>query len=496
MNRRQFLTRAGGGALGVAALPGMLAACGGDVETTSGLSSSTSAGPSTTRALTQVKGDKPWWLQGNFAPVSKEVRSTSLKVTGSIPDELAGLYVRNGSNSVNADTGHWFIGDGMLHGVRLEGGEAKSYANRWVRTTLYESGDGFADAGIPGGDIGYSNVSAFTHNNKLFTSGEIGFPYELSPKDLSTVGVYDFDGKLDTNMTAHPKVDPETGELHFFGYGFFEPFLTYHVADAQGRLIHSAPIEVGKSTMMHDFAITDRDVVFWEFPVVLDLSMAAKGADLPFRWEPEYGARIGVMPLGGTNADIRWVEVPPAYVFHGINAFRDGDDVVVDVSQFETMFENGPLGQAPELHRWRINTAGKELTFSDDTLEADLHMDLPSRDPRRVGRKYRYGYLIEAVNNPDTVQLGGLYKQDFETNTQEYFNPGADRVCDEGLFVPTGDAEDDGYVFTYSYNAERDGSDLLILAAQDFAAEPVATIELPQRVPHGFHATWVAADDA
>ena len=269
MNRRQFLTRAGGGALGVAALPGMLAACGGDVETTSGLSSSTSAGPSTTRALTQVKGDKPWWLQGNFAPVSKEVRSTSLKVTGSIPDELAGLYVRNGSNSVNADTGHWFIGDGMLHGVRLEGGEAKSYANRWVRTTLYESGDGFADAGIPGGDIGYSNVSAFTHNNKLFTSGEIGFPYELSPKDLSTVGVYDFDGKLDTNMTAHPKVDPETGELHFFGYGFFEPFLTYHVADAQGRLIHSAPIEVGKSTMMHDFAITDRDVVFWEFPVCL-----------------------------------------------------------------------------------------------------------------------------------------------------------------------------------------------------------------------------------
>ncbi len=443
-----------------------------------------------------MKGDKPWWLQGNFAPVSKEVRSTSLKVTGSIPDELAGLYVRNGSNSVNADTGHWFIGDGMLHGVRLEGGEAKSYANRWVRTTLYESGDGFADAGIPGGDIGYSNVSAFTHNNKLFTSGEIGFPYELSPKDLSTVGVYDFDGKLDTNMTAHPKVDPETGELHFFGYGFFEPFLTYHVADAQGRLIHSAPIEVGKSTMMHDFAITDRDVVFWEFPVVLDLSMAAEGADLPFRWEPEYGARIGVLPLGGTNADIRWVEVPPAYVFHGINAFRDGDDVVVDVSQFETMFENGPLGQAPELHRWRINTAGKQLTFSDDTLEADLHMDLPSRDPRRVGRPYRYGYLIEAVNNPDTVQLGGLYKQDFETNTQEYFDPGADRVCDEGLFVPTGDAEDDGYVFTYSYNAERDGSDLLILAAQDFAAEPVATIELPQRVPHGFHATWVAADDA
>ena len=123
-------------------------------------------------------------------------------------------------------------------------------------------------------------------------------------------------------------------------------------------------------------------------------------------------------------------------------------------------------------------------------------MDLPSRDPRRVGRPYRYGYLIEAVNNPDTVQLGGLYKQDFETNTQEYFDPGADRVCDEGLFVPTGDAEDDGYVFTYSYNAERDGSDLLILAAQDFAAEPVATIELPQRVPHGFHATWVAADDA
>lgn len=496
MNRRQFLTRAGGGAVGLAAFPSLLTACGGSGTEVGASASSTAAAPSTTRALIEVAGDTPWWLQGNFAPVVEEVASTSLKVTGSIPEALAGLYVRNGSNSRAGTSGHWFVGDGMVHGVHLEDGQARSYANRWVHTTLFESGGGIADAGVPGADIGYSNVSAFTHNGRLFTSGEIGFPYELSPGDLSTIGVHDFAGKLDTNMTAHPKVDPETGELHFFGYGLFEPFLTYHVADAQGQLIHSAQIEVGRSTMIHDFAITDRDVVFWEFPVVLDLSLAAEGTSLPFRWEPEYGARVGVMPLGGTNADIRWVEVPPAYVFHGINAFRDGDEIVVDVSQFETMFEAGPLGQAPELHRWRINTAGKELAFSDETLEADLHMDLPSRDPRRVGRPYRYGYMIEAVANPDTVQLGGLYKHDFDTFTQEYFNPGADRVCDEGLFVPTGDAEDDGYVFTYSYNAERDGSDLLILAAQDFAAEPVATIELPQRVPHGFHATWVAADKA
>ena len=490
------MTRAGGGLAVASAMPSLLAGCSDTGSTSASGTSTSAAGPSTTRALTEVNGDTPWWLQGNFAPVADEVEATSLKVTGSIPEELAGLYVRNGSNSVNADTGHWFIGDGMLHGVRIEDGEARSYRNRWVRTSLFESGDGFADAGPPGGAIGYSNVSAFTHNNRLFTSGEIGFPYELSPSDLSTVGVHDFGGKLDTNMTAHPKVDPETGELHFFGYGFFEPFLTYHVADAQGQLVHSAPIEVAKSTMMHDFAITDRDVVFWEFPVVLDLSMAAEGADLPFRWEPEYGARIGVMPLGGTNDDIRWVEVPPAYVFHGINAYRDGDEVVVDVSQFKTMFEDGPLGSAPELHRWRIDTSGAELTIDDETLVGDMPMDLPTRDPRKVGRKHRYGYLIEAVDNPDTVQLGGLYKHDFDANTSEYFNPGPTRVCDEGLFVPTGDAEDDGFVFTYSYDADRDGSDLMILAAQEFAAGPVATIELPQRVPHGFHATFGHADDA
>ncbi|MEL7208772.1 MAG: carotenoid oxygenase family protein, partial [Actinomycetota bacterium] len=244
-------------------------------------------------------------------------------------------------------------------------------------------------------------------------------------------------------------------------------------------------------------AITDRDVVFWEFPVVFDIEMAVGGENLPFRWDASYGARIGVMPLGGRGEEIRWVEVPPAYVFHGINAFRDGDEIVVDVSQFETMFEDGPLGSAPALHRWRLDVSGDGApVFTDEVRGSDRQLDLATRDPRVVGRPNRFGYLLEAVDTDAGIGFGGLVKRDVETLEDDYFDPGPGRAANEGLFVPTGEAEDDGYVLSYVYDAARDGSDLVVLDAHDLAAGPVAVVELPQRVPHGFHATWVPAEGA
>ena len=290
--------------------------------------------------------DVPWWLQGGFAPVEKEVDTTELEVEGALPPELVGLYVRNGSNPRTGTSPHWFLGDGMVHGIRLEAGRATSYRNRYVRTPLYEASSGFGE-GVPGGEASQSNVSAIWHGGRLLTSGEVGYPYELSPTDLSTVGVYDFGGKLTTSMTAHPKIDPATGQMHFFGYGFVPPFLTYHVADADGTLVHSTEVPVPGPTMIHDFAITETDAVFWDLPVVFDLEAAVAmiedptGDVFPFLWDPSYGARIGVLPLGADGAEVQWAEIEPCYVFHGVNAFRQGSDVVVDVCRHDSMFAGG-----------------------------------------------------------------------------------------------------------------------------------------------------------
>ncbi len=483
------MARAGITAASLPTVGALLSACSDD-------GGSSAAGPTSAPPVTEAfDPDTPWWLQGNFAPVTQEVEAFDLAVTGELPAALTGLYARNGSNARQADNGHWFLGDGMLHGVRLDEGRASWYRNRWVRTGLFESGEGFAEAGPPGRDRTFSNVSAFTHAGRLLTSGEIGFPYELSAEDLSTVGMHDFGGRLATSMTAHPKIDPDTGFMHFFGYGFAEPYLTYHVADERGRLVSSQDVAVAGPTMIHDFAITDQDVVFWEFPVVFDLDMAIAGEGMPFRWDPSYGARIGVLPLGGPASAARWVEVEPAYVFHGVNAYRSGDDVIVDVSQFATMFDGGVLGQEGAIHRWTIGTGGRELTFRDEVLEGDHGMELPTRDPRRVGREHRYSWMVESETDPQTVRFAGLYRLDVTTAEVQHWDVGPGRSANEGLFVPNPDGtdEDDGWVLTYVYDAATEGSELAVLDASDLAAGPVGTVALPARVPNGFHAAWVPA---
>ena len=237
-------------ALGAIALPSagtLLSACSSDARP-AGRPTTTGAriGSPTTAAFDP---ERPWWLQQGFAPVTTELTTAKLEVAGTIPTTLTGLYVRNGSNPSQADSSHWFFGDGMLHGVRLNAGKAEWYRNRYVQTPLYKQRVGFGGSGVPGGQSSQSNVSVIWHANKLLSSGEVGFPFAINPQDLSTVGIHDFGGKLKSSFTAHPKIDPRTGYLHSFGYGFTEPFLTYNVADAAGTLISSESVKVAGPTM-------------------------------------------------------------------------------------------------------------------------------------------------------------------------------------------------------------------------------------------------------
>ena len=431
--------------------------------------------------------DQPWWLQSNFAPVYDELHSDELSIRGALPPELNGLYVRNGSNPSSGESAHWFFGDGMVHGVALENGRALWYRNRFVETDMYTSG---SNAGI-GGANNASNVSAINFSGRLLTSGEVGFPFELSTEDLSTLGVTDFDGSITTTLTAHPKVDPETGHLHSFGYWFMPPFLTYRVHDADGQLISSSTIEVGKSTMMHSFAITDQDVVFWECPVVFDLNAAMSGAEVPYAWEEEYGTRLGVMPLGGDGSEIRWVEIPNCYVFHDVNAYRDGEDIVVEVCRHPDMFNGQDLsatGQT-DIRRWRINTSGETLSFSDEVITEQL-IELPTHDNRFTGRKARHAWFVETREHPYLVDFGGITHLDLETGQTQHWDPGLARHANEAFFVPGGPGEGEGWLMTYVWDHMTDESVLAVLEAQNVAAGPIAEIVLPRRVPFGFHGTW------
>jgi carotenoid cleavage dioxygenase len=490
LERRSFIRGAitAGGAL---AAGGLLAAC--SDETTNGAASSTSgATVPTTTPTTMFDPAVPYWQQGNFAAIDAEVEAFDLPVTGALPPALQGLYVRNGSNPRSGTADHWFLGDGMLHGVRLDESGAYWYRNRWVRTPAFEAADGMGLDAPPGRENNPSNTSVVFHAGKLLSLCEVGWPYEIAVSDLSTIGAHDYAGKLASPFTAHPKIHPGTGDMHFFGYGFAQPYLTYHVADASGTLLHSAVLDIPASSMIHDFAITETHAVFWDLPVLFDLELVREGK-MPYSWQPDNGARVGVLPLGGTQEDIRWVEIDPVYVFHSVNAFNDGDDIVLDVCEQARAFtpEDDLEDSLPT--RWRIGTAGADLTFASERT-SERTMELPTIDKRFQGSAYRYGWYADVleVDAGAAFVFGGVTRRDHVTGDEQRWVPPAGVSAGEGLFVPDeGGAEGEGWVLTYTYDAARDGSDLVVLDATDVAAGPVATVELPQRVPCGFHATWV-----
>ena len=454
------------------------------------------------------------FLQNNFAPWGTEGAARDLPVVGRIPRELNGTYYRNGPNPAFPPLGryHWFDGDGMIHAVTLDDGRA-SYRNRYVLSrglreeqeagrALYRGLLEFQATEIPGfKNTGNTNI--VWHAGKLLALVEAALPTRMMAGPLDTVGEYDFDGRLAGPMTAHPKLDPETGEMLFFGYSPFPPYLTYHVAAADGALVRSEVIDVAWPSMMHDFAITKDHVIFILCPLVFSFERLAERGGA-FSWEPERGTRLGVMPRSGGNADVKWFETEASYVFHPMNAFADGDAIVLDVARYGRLdFMSAAAVEEPgyrdanaaRLHRWRIDLArgGVASTPLDDIVT-----EFPRVDERRLGRRHRFGYMAARepeLNDGAQPLWTAVRKYDLERGGVTERRFGAGNGVGEPLFVPrTASAgEDDGWVLVLVYDAARDTSDFWILDAQDVAGEPVARVTLPHRVPYGFHGNWVAA---
>lgn len=430
-----------------------------------------------------LETEKPFWLTGNFAPVSEEVTATDLEVTGAIPPELSGRYLRNGSNPQSGASPHWFLGNGMIHGVELEGGKANWYRNRYVRTPLIEGvEDGPA---VHDRTRSFANTHVIGHAGKILALEEGHWPFELS-KELETVGAHNYDGKLATGMTAHPKLCPETGELLFFAYGMSPPYLTYHRANAVGELVQSEEIEVKGATMVHDFNVTRNHVIFMDLPLVWDMAAAATG--MPIRWSDEYGARLGVMPREGSNADVVWYDIDPCYVFHPLNAYEDGNDVVIDVCRMGRTWAGDGNDSPPVMHRWTIHQDTGKVS---ETPIDDRMVDFPRVPDAVVGLRHRYGYVAEFGNGQPAAST--FLKYDFETNGSSAHDLGAGRLGGEPVFVPAAGAtaEDDGYLLSFVFDEASQKSELVIVDAGNMAAEPVARVHLPTRVPAGFHGSWI-----
>lgn len=442
-------------------------------------------------------------MAGHLSPVADEIHATDLPVQGALPPELSGRYLRNGPNPLPGQPStHWFTGHGMVHGIRIRAGRAEWYRNRWVRTRALDRTPPVRADGTRDRTVGPANTHVIAHGGRIMALVESCVPYVLTAQ-LDTIGPEDLGGRLGTAMTAHPKTDPVTGELHFFGYGLRPPYLTYHRLSATGELTASAEIAVPGPTMMHDFAITDRHAVFLDLPMTFRAELLAEG--MPFGWDETYGARIGVMALDRPG-EVSWFEVEPSYVFHVGNAHTDAAGrVVLDAARYSAAdaiamwsgLGSDPAGIAADaaatgmarLHRWILDPATGAVT---ETPLDDRGVEFPTVDDERVGREARYRYAVA-----DSQAGAGIVKFDTAACTRTEHGLGADTVAGEAVFVPSaaaGRAEDDGWLLSITTRRDGSASQLLVLDATDVAGPPVAAVTLPRGVPSGFHGSWI--DDA
>ena len=450
----------------------------------------------------RTRGDAHPYLSGIHTPLTAEHTLTDLPITGCLPPALDGCYLRIGPNPLvapNPATHHWFVGDGMVHGIRLHDGRATWYRNRWIRSDAVSTALGeTAVPAPPGRERGVVNTNVIAHAGRTWALVEAGTAPVLLDDSLETQRYDDFAGSLAGPYSAHPHRDPANGELHAICYrGDVQDTVWHTVVDAAGRVVREEPITVTDGPCIHDCAITPRYVIVLDLPVTFSMALLLAGHPFPYRWNREHPARVGLLPRTGTAADMRWYAVDPCFVFHPANAFERADgSVVVDVVAHDRMFDDhydGPDGSRMSFERWTLAPGAAAVAREIVDNEGQ---EFPRYDERRTGSPYRYAYcMAAAAAGPGLVTDTRLFRHDLERGERAVHDFGPGRHPGEFVFVPRSAdaAEDDGWLLGLVVDMNDDTTALTVLDAADFTAPPLATVTLPHRVPPGFHGNWIAA---
>ena len=446
------------------------------------------------------KIDSPF-LVGIHEPMRSELTLQDLAVTGCIPACLAGRYLKMGANPVRADPAghHWFLGDGMVHGIAIQDGRVLWYRNRWIGSRTAAAALGRAAA--PGPRRGRNdtvNTNIVAIGGRAFALVEAGsFPVELS-ETLEAQCYNPFDGTLDGSFSGHPHLDPLTGEHHAIAYdGAVWNAVRHVVVSAAGKVVRDVPIAVTHGPCIHDCAFTARFAVVLDLPVTFSMRAVLGGHQFPFRWNPAHRARVGLLPRHGDAAGIVWCDLDPCFVFHAVNAYDvEGGRVIIDVIAYSSMFASG--GGEPDapgrLERWTVDPSTRRV---DRRVIDHTPQEFPRIDERRFGQGYRYAYTVSVPpdGNPQLAGATRLYKHDLESGSHRVHDFGEGRLPGEFVFVPaTPDAaEDEGWLVGFVIDTADQTTEFAILDARRFEAAPVATVRLPHRIPPGFHGNWFPA---
>jgi carotenoid cleavage dioxygenase-like enzyme len=462
------------------------------------------------------------YLSGHHEPVRFEATAPDLIVDGDLPDDLSGVFYRNGPEPLyptREGDYHWFDGDGMVYAMHFEDGRV-SLRNRWVRTEKFELEQAAgrrlfgmfgnpmtADPSVQGKPYNTANTNIILHGGKLLALMEGAQPVALDPRDLSTLGVHDYDGTIASTFSAHPKIDYATGELVNIGSninGFTgAAALQYTITTAAGVVRHAVTIPIPHMALIHTFLLTENWVVIPVIPLDTDIQRAMRGGPMT-AWNTGRPTKLALLPREGTADDVRWFEFEPRHMFHECNAWEEDGKIIADVAAANgtALFpdqDGNWLTHAEttlSLRRWTIDLADASMT--EATLN-DRDIQSPRPDDRLMARKTRQSYGNINFHSADgrVDGMDGVLRFDTESGVEDYYHFGAGSAAGELVFAPRMGAkhEADGYAMTLVHRANSPTSELAIFAATDIAAGPVATVRIPFRVPSGFHCNYYSADN-
>lgn len=464
---------------------------------------------------------------GYNEPMRMECDIFDLVIEGEVPEEINGSWYRSVPDPqypplLGYDT--FISGDGMVSLFRFENGRV-DFKMRYVMTERLKDARAARralhgryrnphtdDPSVRGRPRGAANTTPIWHGGRLLALKEDSRAMELDPVTLETIGEFDYGGNLRSEtMTAHPRWDPETGELFFYGYeaaGLASREVAYCKADAEGRLVREDWFEGPFCALMHDFAVTQEHVVFPFMPITADRERIEAGGP-HWIWEPEREFYIGIMPRDGSVDDMRWFKRPACSVFHFMNAYTEGSKVIVDacysnVNPFPFItIESGlpydPMELRGSLKRWTFDLSKPGESFDEDDIG-------PGGDMPRVADKYlmkRHEVAYYAMVDPtlQPLQMHGpvgagfntLVRIEPESGRQTTFSLGPTWTFSEPIHIASKAPGHEGYLATVIDDHERFLSEVALFEAADIAKGPIARIKLPIRLRAQVHGNWVAA---
>jgi len=475
--------------------------------------------------LTSIPSDNPY-LSDHWRPTDTEwtARAPDLQVIGEIPGDLNGVYLRNGHNQIHAPIGkyHPFDGDGMVHGMHFQHGQA-SYRNRFIRTTGFLAEQAAGESLWPGiieprravrrgwGSIGAMKDNAGTDikvhaGRALAAMSQCSEPYRLDPVTLETLGPDANWARAlgERGICSHFKVDPQSREMMFFNFGERAPYMNYGVIGSDNTLLHYQPIELPHAAWPHDLGMSEHYCVLHDLSMFFDPEALRQGQHR-LKFHRDVPARFGVIPRFGSSRDVRWFEGMPCYILHLANTYEMGDEIVMDgaiqtnpVPDLSGLPKEGYARmhallsmdlQETRMHRWRFNLKTGQTTEED--LDDEV-TEFPMINAHFNGRRNRYAY--NALPRPEW-RLDGLKKYDWQTGkTQRWQAPKGCFVSETPFAARDGAVdEDDGYLVTYVTNLETGKGECAIFDARDIEPGPICRVILPGHIPMGAHAVWTPA---